>query len=296
MKIAYIVQCHRNPKQLNLLFYQLLKQNCDVYVHIDKKVTDIDSLIISHPNLFVLPFNKRVKVGWGGISQVEASLQLIKCVVESHRQYDYVWLISGQDFPIQTQSHIIDFLKDNIGKCFIDCDSTETKRYVRLLKRNEVMHSEWISGKGTFQKIVRNVWYIVSGGRCHTFKLFKRRLNSDKFYFGSSWWCLPFECCKEMLAYLQEDTKFYHFFRHCHCPDESFFQTLLMNHTSFKNKVERKLVYVDWTGCENSPRTLTESDYSKIIGGGYMFARKFDLDIDQNIVKIIERDLNNELQ
>ena len=172
MKIAYIVQCHRNPKQLNLLFQQLLKQNCDVYVHIDKKVTDIDSLIIQHPNLFVLPFNKRVKVGWGGISQVDASLQLIKCVVESHRQYDYVWLISGQDFPIQTQSHIIDFLKDNIGKCFIDCDSTETKRYVRLLKRNEVMHSWWISGKGTFPKIVRNVWYIVSGGRYHTFKLF----------------------------------------------------------------------------------------------------------------------------
>ena len=52
---------------------------------------------------------------------------------------------------------------------------------------------------------------------------------------------------------------------------------------------------MDWTGCKNSPRTLTESDYSKIIGG-YMFARKFDLDIDQNIVKIIERDLNNELQ
>lgn len=65
-----------------------------------------------------------------------------------------------------------------------------------------------------------------------------------------------------------------------------------MNHTSFKNKVKRNLVYVDWTGCKNSPRTLTESDYSKFIGGEYMFARKFDLDIDQNIVKIIEKGLN----
>lgn len=41
VKIAYIIQCHKNAKQVNGLLLQLLNDNVDIYVH-KKFATYID--------------------------------------------------------------------------------------------------------------------------------------------------------------------------------------------------------------------------------------------------------------
>ena len=38
MKIAILIQCHKNPKQINLLLERLNHPQIDCYVHIDKKL------------------------------------------------------------------------------------------------------------------------------------------------------------------------------------------------------------------------------------------------------------------
>lgn len=298
MKIAYLVQCHKNPQQLNLLFGQLLKQDCDIYVHIDKRSLNIDSEITKSSRIFVIPVDDRVCVKWGGISQVDATLKLIKYAIESGNKYDCLWLISGQDLPIKSSKTIINYLSDNQGTAFIEVKPTDTKRYQRLKKRNEVRHTQYLSSKGFLPRVLRNAWYLMTGGRYHTFKLFRRKLGSDTFYFGSSWWCLPSQSVNEMYEYLQKNPKFYKFFKHCHCPDESFFQTLFMNHTSFNDNVQDKLVYVDWTRCKDSPRILVEDDYETITGKNteYMFARKFDMYVDEKIIQKITQSCDGEIE
>lgn len=37
MKIAILILCHKNPKQINLLLDKLNHQDIDCYIHIDKK-------------------------------------------------------------------------------------------------------------------------------------------------------------------------------------------------------------------------------------------------------------------
>lgn len=37
MKQAILVQCHKNPKQINLLLDALNDPSLDIYIHIDKK-------------------------------------------------------------------------------------------------------------------------------------------------------------------------------------------------------------------------------------------------------------------
>ena len=37
MKIAILIQCHKNPKQINLLLERLNHPDIDCYLHIDKK-------------------------------------------------------------------------------------------------------------------------------------------------------------------------------------------------------------------------------------------------------------------
>lgn len=293
MKIAYIVQCHKNAGQINLLINQLSDGDNDIYLHIDQKSGDFGKNIIRRDNVFILPDDKRVTVKWGQISQVDATLNLIESVLQSGKQYDYVWLISGQDLPIKSNKEISDYLSSSDKSAFLELLPTSGKRYKRLLKRNEVWTAQWSVKKGIFMRIVRNVWYLLTGGRYHTFKIFKRKYKSDVFYFGSSWWCLPYDAIKEMKDYLDANDGYYKFYSHCHCPDESFFQTLFMNHTGFSNSVKPILTYIDWEGCKDSPRTLTAEDYEKLASSdNYLFARKFDINVDKEIIVLICEKIN----
>ena len=45
MKIAILILCHKNPKQINLLLDKLNHQDIDCYLHIDKKADFTDKII-----------------------------------------------------------------------------------------------------------------------------------------------------------------------------------------------------------------------------------------------------------
>lgn len=76
MKIAILIQCHKNPKQINLLLERLNHPDIDCYLHIDKKA-NFAGEIIHRENVFVLPNKQRVSVEWARISQVDATLNLL---------------------------------------------------------------------------------------------------------------------------------------------------------------------------------------------------------------------------
>ncbi len=294
MKIAYIMQCHKCHEQINILA-QTLSKNChDIYLHIDKK-SYIDSEIVINEHIKILDYKNRVDVRWGHISQVQATLHLIKEVLQSNEQYDYVCLISGQDFPVKSSIYIEDYLLKHNGAAFMDIMNVDTKMYKRFLKRNEVYTAQWMVNKSTFMRIVRNIWYAATGGRYKTLSIYKRKLGSDTFYFGSSWWCLPFQAVKEMYEYVNENPNYYNFFTHTLCPDESFFQTLLMNHTSYKDKVLPLLTYVNWGEGGYSPNVFTMNDYKKLKAiannEGVLFARKFDMEKDSKIIQKVLNEL-----
>lgn len=290
MKIAYLMQCHKTPQQINLLI-ELLR-DCDIYIHIDKKSGNLAKKITVAPNVFILNDDKRVNVKWGQISQVSATLNLIDEVLNSGRDYDYIYLISGQDMPLKSGERIAKLLSDCGGSAFMEVVDVSTRRYKRLLKRNEVYTAQWSVKKGFFYRVLRNVWYLLTGGRYHTFKLFRRKIDGAKFYFGSQWWCLPFDAVKQMSVYLAENPNYYKFFSHCHCPDESFFQTLLLNFTSYQDKVNPITTFVNWGVDNNSPENFVMADKEKIDGlinsEEYLFARKFDCAVDTQIIEYIK--------
>lgn len=41
MKVAFLMQCHKNPEQINLLLKALKHPQVDVYVHVDSKSENI---------------------------------------------------------------------------------------------------------------------------------------------------------------------------------------------------------------------------------------------------------------
>lgn len=119
IKIAYIVLCHKNAGQINKMIKKLDSKNCDFFLHIDKK-SSIEEDIIKNNHIFVLPNDKRIDVKWGDISMIDATVNLMESVFTSKIKYDYIWLISGQDFPLKSSQEIINFLEKNKGSLVPD--------------------------------------------------------------------------------------------------------------------------------------------------------------------------------
>ena len=117
MKQAILVQCHKNPKQVNLLLDALDDLNLDIYVHIDKK-SNIGSEIKTGKQIHILPDEYRVDVGWAVFSQVEATLNLMRYAA-ARGEYGHYLLCSGQDYPLVKASELSDFLNKNADFNFV---------------------------------------------------------------------------------------------------------------------------------------------------------------------------------
>ena len=85
MKLAILIQCHKNPEQINRLLERLDHPSVDCFVHIDKKQKFADQ-IIKRKNVYVLPESERVSVEWAQISQVTATLNLLTAAYSTERR------------------------------------------------------------------------------------------------------------------------------------------------------------------------------------------------------------------
>ena len=86
-----------------------------------------------------------------------------------------------------------------------------------------------------------------------------------------------------ILIYLRNHHYYISYFKHCSTPDESFFQTLVMN-SPYKDKRKDYLHYIDWSEGKSSPKTLTMEDVEKLKNSDKLMARKFDIKFDREIL------------
>lgn len=277
--------CHKNPNQINDLTNELIKNGSDVYIHIDLK-SNIESKINTNDHIFILPKEKSYSVSWGGNDMIKATLSLIKYVKDTNINYDYIWLISGQDFPIVSSDIITKRLTKDNGFNFIEIIDKNSNKYNRYNKLYTIWYPKWITKNSAIIKIIKRLYMIVTGGFGHTFKLFLRKKPFDfDFYFGSQWWCLTSQCAFDLLKYSEENINYINYFDNVIIPDECFFQTLFMN-SKYKSKQKDYLTFVNWKEDRRSPETLTINDLELLMNQSdkKCFARKFDYNVDKDIV------------
>ena len=231
MKLAFLIQCHKNPKQINKLIQVLSHPDVDLYVHIDKKSEiSAEQINLNTSNVKILNDEDRVDVRWGTFSQVKATLNLLKEAYE--KKYDYYWLISGQDFPLVSVEDIILRLADaKWGDNFIDLFPSKNngaKGSTNFDKRNEIIFPSWIMKQGFKYRVIRRLWVTLTGGYKHTFSIFLRSNNNDlKYYFGSSWWCINHDFASFILLYIEKHPEYIEFFEKSSCPMNHFFRHYL---------------------------------------------------------------------
>lgn len=276
--IAMLMLCHILPNQINDFVDILDDGHFDFFIHVDKK-SDIQAGIEKRNSVHFVPDEKRIDVRWGQYSMVEATLQLIELATKTD-QYDYYWLCSGQDFPIKRTDEIYEFLSNkncNFMTLYSSANNPKNGRSnTERDKRCEIYYPTWLIEKSMPQRFIKKLYNIVTGGTGHTFKFIRRTPPADlKLFFGSQWWCLTNESVNWIQNFISKHNEVCDFYRTTLVPDESFFQTLVMN-GPYAEDIEPNLVYMDWSEGKNSPKVLAEADFDFMIKSEKMIARKID--------------------
>ena len=91
------------------------------------------------------------------------------------------------------------------------------------------------------------------------------------------------------LNFLDKNPSVKSFFKRTFAPNEMIWHTILMNSPLKDRIVNDNLRYVDF--IRSHPRILTKEDYAMLRDSGKLFARKFDPDVDGEILDMIDAEI-----
>ncbi len=292
-KHAYLILAHKNFNQLKTLITLLDDPRNDIFIHVDAKAKKFNEQdfnnICKHSRLIFLPM--RNKVNWGGVSIMRTELALLKTAASSGT-YDYYHLLSGMDMPLKTQDEIHEFFNSHKGKEFINLweiqpDIIDRFKYVTVFPEGQrVFHTRLVNK--AFIGLQKWVGYNI---------------NKDVvFYYGSQWFSITDNLVRHILG--KEDW-LEKVFKSTSICDEIFLPTLVCNSRfkenlfiaqpskSNKDATLGNMRLIDWTRGESGrhPWTFKKEDYHMLKSAKHLFARKFDENVDENIIKMLYADL-----
>lgn len=268
INIAYLILVHRLPKQFMRLFTAIYEADNYYLIHIDKKAheelgKEIQDFLAPYPNVFI---SKSENVVWGGYSMVQAELDGIKHLLDIDASWDYFINLSGQDYPLKSQNIIRKFLTENNGRNYL-------KTANQKLKRPETMNRI----ENHFQELEDKLSPVTHK---------RDYLENVTPYIGGQWMILTRSCC-EFICNSDEVKKFEDYYANTLIADESFFQTVLMN-TTFDGVLvdddKRAIIWIPDGDIKLRPKTFTKEDFNFLQLGENLFARKFDDNVDSEII------------
>ncbi|GHV45303.1 glycosyl transferase [Bacteroidia bacterium] len=301
---TYVILAHKAPQQLKKLIDRLNDENSAFFIHIDKK-SDIQPFteIIKGENIHFLPEKDRINCLWGDFSQIIATINLMRAAVKSGRKGVVVQL-TGQDYPIRSNRAIDDFLEKNADLNFIDSIPVEENWAETYRDKTESYKFNLSAGRGhcvTFRKVSKaSVKALLNGTitMSQFLLLFKKRKLKLglRQYGGSAWWTLNMETLRKMYDYITGNySVLYKYYQYTTCPDEIFFQTIAkyLSETDSSVKLFPTITYVNWTRDLQaaSPVVFTLNDLPELKEKSqqFLFARKFDADLDSEVFDELDK-------
>lgn len=271
MKQVFLIQAHKDLGQLNALVGQLRDDDFLVYVNLDRKC-DLDPAGVDRRARLV---RDRIDVHWGAFSQVQATLNSLVQIVAEVPEFDKVLFLSAQDFPLLSNAALKDELARLRDHELLDTVAIGTAPGQWAA---DYRYQYFYCGQGA--KAGRLLCSLLNKAM-RTAGITRRMPGGMQPYGGSSWWALSRDCVRMLLERVRSEPRTVRFFRTVACPDEMFFQTLVMNSPFRARVLGQNFRYVQWpeNGARN-PKVLDEADFERILAarahGGAHFCRKID--------------------
>jgi len=276
MRIAHLILAHKNPPQLERLIRALRHPSSDMYIHVDMK-SDITPFRYLTENNDVFLVQRRTSIYWAGYGTIQATINGFREIVP--KGYDYINVISAQDFPLTSAASVYNYIRDRRGKEFITCESIEDE-WTEAAHRVRLYHFiNWrIPGKYRLADLANKI-------------LPARKYPLDHKIVGrANWFTLTNAAAGYLLEFLDSHPKVTRYYKYCWGADEFIFATTLYN-SSFRDQIVNNLVYVDWSAPESKghPKILRSEDFDALTRSGKLFARKFDANVDATIIDRLEQ-------
>ena len=295
MKIIYLITAYKLPDQLIRLVTQLNTDEVNFFIHVDKKTdSNIQRKITEGLSSFQnVHFIEPINCTWGEFGQVKPILDGIREIIDSKNEFDYVIQLTGQCYPIKSNRSIADFLQTHAGKSFINYFTfphplagswTERYRYWHL---NLGRWSLVFPKENMFSTSILNRFWNPLARRM----TWRRKIPGNlKPYFGGSHWCLSKESIVYLDEYVQAHPEYVRFFSHyVQFPSEIFYQTILLNSPLKDSLIDDDLFYIDFSSHKAHPAILTMKDYDRLMSSSDLFARKFDMTVDGEVLDRIDK-------
>ena len=308
MQKNYLILAHKNPLQLSRMIERLDDGASKFFIHLDAK-TPIEPFAACLEGGHIRFIEPRERCVWGDFSIVRATIHLMEAA--SKEQGVFI-LMSGQDYPIQSQGYINAFLESNKEFDFIEIEPLEEKWKPKMVKDKlehyHILHSEErghsncyapFAHCSVFQKL-RTLTHLLKGRLSQkNFKLLcslpKRVAPFERQYAGSQFWAFSERTFYAVLHYIREHkATLEEYYKYTSSPDEIYFHSVLMDLVAKDStiKLKEQITYVNYFRKNN---VFITEDFDKLTSAkGKLFARKFDTDIDIEILNKLDSYQENE--
>jgi hypothetical protein len=292
MKICYVISSYKLPEQVIRLVRKLNSPNAYFFIHVDKRSEDqvflsIKDALKSFDNVVFLI---RHPSHYGSFGHVRITLKAINLALQSHPDFDYMVLLTGQDYPIKSNAYIQDFLTRNYGKSFISYYTLDDSYAGKWRERLGRLYYFDEKGSHTFpgDKLVRHILFKLR-------KVSKNSQDPELFFpagltpfFGNAYWVLHRKHIEYIARFIRQNPDYVRFFKHTRVPDEVFFHSILLNSVDCSDIENDDLFYIDWSEKKSSPTILTSEHLIALQSTEDLFARKFDITVGSAILDQID--------
>lgn len=281
MKHAFLIMAHTNWRLLKRLLKRLDFSDSYIYLNIDAKAEISEQEIADIKKVCKCAAIKtilRKEITWGGYSQIECELALLKAAVQDANNYYHY--MSGNDYLLVSEKEFKEFFCENRGKEFIGFSRKGFAAQER--QRYQVYHF--------FQEKVgrdKSALYWLQKALVKL-QMYSRVDRTKKFAgieyeMGSNWCSITDYFAKYLLS---KEQMIREMFRCGFCCDEAFVQTVFVNSPFVNNNFQRascigeentqNVRAIDWK--RGKPYTYEYADYEELMKSGNIFVRKVNND------------------
>ena len=298
MRIAYIITVHKDPADVSRMTRKLLEGSENtVYIHVDGKA-DIGPYKQALEGVGRVHFlEERTVVRWGGFSQVKAMIALMRAAV-ADGSYDRIVFTQCQTYPLRSAAEIDAFFAKHPDAEFIG--ATDMSTIDRSRHQYKVAY-RWDLDKAT-----------PFGGLVNTVSKIKLRLGlpgryakkfididgkKGHFYMGRAYIALTPAAADYCVKFYDTHKSFNKRFSRVYAPDESYFQTVLLNSPFAAASYYGVCPYGDdpkWFNLtvmeyKGSAVVQTEPEfYEKYRDSDWLYFRKFNLPASERLLDHID--------
>ena len=281
MRIAHLILAHQGPDQLARLLAALAHPAADCYIHLDKKADFAAFAFLGGwPQVF---FTRcRLDVKWGGYSLTRAVLEGSREILAHPAGYEFINVLSAQDYPLKPAEQIQQFLRQHAGQSFLECAPLGSAWWRANMRRIERYNLTDFSfpGRYALQKGL-NTW------------LPRRKFPLPYTLYGGNmggWYTLSRAAAAYALAFIDAHARLRRFALFTWGSDEFLLHTVLLN-SPLRATITTtdNLRYIDWSAGGNSPRTLGPADLPALLASPKLWARKFDPEPEPAVLAALDR-------